>query len=287
MLLPSHLLLGMSVANLACGVQLLSGRYSWRWRTLTFWCCTAALAPDFDVFWSVYRSADPLIGHRGFSHSLFYIFIIGILFSAGAVLLHNRLARSVPLSERLRSFFYQYRLKKKHVAEHAAEPQPAVRNRERYGIINGGIFLIGVLILAGFTHLYADLWQPPGMWNGIPLYWPFSAVRSGGWAHMGWFDYRIVWLLLRLNLICWLLLVLRKPLARFAAAPRITALAAVITVLISWGVLHSNLQQKQFENYTQWNRLQQSSLQQLPGPVKQLFELWRRIYLSVYRSLTG
>lgn len=289
MLLPSHLLLGLSVGNLAYATQVFSGRAGnrcWSWRALSFWSCVAAISPDFDIFWSVYRSADPLIGHRGFSHSLVYVVFAALLLTAGACWIQSLLRRVFFPGIGFRSFLKSFIDKKKCRSGCPRGPEtPLDHSGMEWRLrLSGILFFTGTMVLAGITHLYADLWQPPGLWHGIPLFWPFSGARSGGWAHMGWFDYRIVWLLLRLNIFCWILLMLRLFFRNRAGYWKAIAAATAVTVGIFWLLLHIRLQHKEFQSYSQWHRLQQTALLQMPEPVAAVFAGWRRFYQAAARK---
>ena len=51
------------------------------------------------------------------------------------------------------------------------------------------------MFLAALSHLIADLPQPPGVWQGIPIFFPLKInnqyLRNGGWSLIGWYDLKI------------------------------------------------------------------------------------------------
>jgi hypothetical protein len=57
------------------------------------------------------------------------------------------------------------------------------------GLEGSSRWRVPVFVLIGWLiHLLEDLPCPAGPWGGLPLLWPISSQRFGGWTHIWWLN---------------------------------------------------------------------------------------------------
>ncbi len=163
---PEHLLIGFSIANICYSIQIVVRKKILSYFSIVIAAVIYAAILDIDSFFGHYASKNVYLGHRGITHSLLVCISISAMTS---FILYKGRARYVELQQR----GYDERLKKQC------------------------ILLFIVMLLSSISHLLADLPQPPGVWGGIPFFYPYREngdfMRIGGWSLVGWYDYKIMW----------------------------------------------------------------------------------------------
>ncbi len=164
---PEHLFIGFSIGNIFCALQTFFKKKYLPYLFIIFMAGIFAILPDADSFFGNYISTDVYTGHRGITHSVLFVFALSMLislFAFGLIL--------------IKSLFFKRKLSNLHLF---------------------ALFIFSLIFSSGLSHLIADLPQPPGVWKGIPLFYPHttgeSFSRTGGWSKIGWYDYKIFWTL--------------------------------------------------------------------------------------------
>jgi len=214
----------------------------------------SAVAPDIDWFFGHYGSVDPMLGHRGMTHSFF-----------GVLVLASIIASTATLATAVNAGFCNLfkKIKKSMIT---------VSNRVRLRQVLADNFRYAFLLatIGGLSHLAGDLITPPGGWKGIPLFFPFQSdgiyVRYGGFALIGWYDLRIFFALLAANVIS---LLLSLPSALFKtigqrAAFRSVMILIIIAQLSTLAYLGRHIASSRYENRRSWNRKQSEFIRRFP-----------------------
>jgi len=163
---PEHIVIGFSIAHVFYSIQSLLRKKILSYFIMPGVAAIFSILPDVDSFFGHYTSKNIYIGHRGITHSLLFCAIIsGVLASASYFLYYfNKKFSSKPCDENIKSKCFM---------------------------------LFGISLFASISHLLADLPQPPGVWGGIPVLFPYrengNFMRIGGWSNIGWYDYKILW----------------------------------------------------------------------------------------------
>jgi hypothetical protein len=109
-------------------------------------------APDIDAISVLFNHSifysNYWYSHHGALHSLFGVLPVTLLFAFFAVVLE--------------------------------------RKSTQYSSYKTLIFYFSVIYSGNVLHIIEDLPAPPGPWNGLMLFWPFSSGRYGGWSHFWW-----------------------------------------------------------------------------------------------------
>ena len=132
--------------------------------------------PDGDGisrYFGTYESTNVFMGHRGITHSLAGVAFISLLISFLVLTVRLLILKLLCLINNSGGTPFGYR----------------------------GFLLLWLLgFSAGVLHLVCDLPSPSNIWHGIPMFFPMTEdghfQRIGGWDKIGWFDYRLIYLLI-------------------------------------------------------------------------------------------
>ena len=95
---PDHFLAGLSIGAVYSAVCGISSHKRIPYFAAFILCGVFAMLPDIDAFRGVYSSTDPLIGHRGITHSLFFAALVSVIsvivYLSGRVVLSPAYARA-------------------------------------------------------------------------------------------------------------------------------------------------------------------------------------------------
>lgn len=164
---PEHLFIGFSIGNIFYSLQTFFKKKYLPYLFIIFMSGIFAIIPDADSFFGNYISTDVYTGHRGITHSVLFVFALSAVISFLAVVLVF-----------LKNLFHKKEISNLHLFV---------------------LFIFSLIFSSGLSHLIADLPQPPGVWKGIPLFYPHTSGESfsriGGWSKIGWYDYKIFWTL--------------------------------------------------------------------------------------------
>ncbi len=139
------------------------------------------------------------------------------------------------------------------------------------------------ILFGWLLHLVEDLPSPGEPWGGLPLLWPFSGRRFGGWAHIWWLNEYLVLLLCSGALLA----ILGVLLARMLSA-KWSNRVAFATFLVAVGVLSQAavfVAVSRYESLPQWKAYQHDLLGDqawslVYGIDHSLDFLWRRQVLG-------
>ncbi|MCL1865452.1 MAG: metal-dependent hydrolase [Spirochaetes bacterium] len=234
---PDHFLTGLSIGAVyssVCGIFSLKRIPYFIAFTL---CALFAILPDIDAFRGVYSSPDPFIGHRGITHSLLFVTLVSII----SILPY--------LAGRAITRYYK-----------------SEKTYEEKKLLWIDLFLL--LLFAGVSHLILDIPQPPGIWGGIPLFFPLKIngqfARIGGWNKIGWYDYRITWILFITVSVSIVTLILMIFLKKNIFIKKILYMSVLIISAISYILITSTIANSSYKNSKEWNESQSKYIDTLP-----------------------
>jgi len=238
---PDHLLTGLSIGTLyasLCGIFSLKRL---AYLPVIFLCGVFAMLPDADAFRGVYSSTNPFIGHRGITHSLLFVISSAVIFTIMYAVLR-----------RISGFYF---------------------NIPRYDKLKSAwIDLLILLFLSGLSHLLLDLPQPPGVWKGIPLFFPLKNgelfVRSGGWGNLGWYDYRITLILFVSVLISFIFLSSAAFFESRSYVRKLFSVCITITVITAGVMVADHIKHSVYKGGRDWNESQRSYIEEFPPWIK-------------------
>lgn len=256
---PEHLFIGLSLGNTVYATLSFCRRRLLSYGGIVIIAGLMALLPDIDSLFGHYGSADVFTGHRGITHSLLFVLSFSALLTALVALMRRVKGSS-----------------------------GADAGEGRKGYI-AAFFLLSVL--AGTSHLVADLPQPPGSWGGIPLFFPLSSngefIRTGGWGLVGWYDYQVMWTFIFLFLLSLPLIILLGILRRRAFRKSSMAVAAAVILLnisaYAWTVRH--VAADGYTDFAGWNRLQERRLDAFGPGVKEATLRGRDRFLELFHRV--
>ncbi len=124
-------------------------------------CLLGAIAPDIDWI-TIFFDKETYFGFKWYSHHSFSHSIIGCLFLG------------------LAFFFLYMGLEKLNICKYI--------NKKTISI------LIALFVFECLLHVFCDMVTIPGIWEGIPVFAPFSWKRYGGWSFMPWRSYLTIYL---------------------------------------------------------------------------------------------
>lgn len=251
---PEHILLGISVANIYQSIQSFFKKDLHPYSKILVLSVLFALLPDMDSFSGNYTSTNVFIGHRGITHSIFFVTASSLIFSAFL-------------------FFLDIKQLKGAGTEH----------RKRFPL-----FMFLVLLTAGMSHIIADLPQPASIWGGIPVFFPLKSdgvyMRSGGWARIGWYDLKIIWSLIYAALLSWILIalihVLKKRQRLFAI--RAAAIAVILINIITCVNITLYISNSTYTSNEAWNAQQEQYLKSSSPLVQCITESGKTIALKLF-----
>ena len=257
---PEHLLIGISIGNIFYSLQSVIRKKYLSYFLIIIMSGIFAVCPDVDSFFGHYSSVDVYIGHRGVTHSLLFVFIL----SASAVLF-------ILLIKKIRKYVF---------SDNSS--------------CNAGIFItfvFSLLFFSGVSHLIADLPQPPGIWGGIPLFFPYKNndifFRVGGWSKIGWYDYKIYWSLFCVVFISFLISLIIYIFNRIFRT-RIVIILAIILMLMNVSVnvwLACYVGNSRYINSTQWNKLQNDYLRKSNTLIKKVTIHGKEYFMKLFRTI--
>ncbi len=245
-----------------------------------------AIIPDIDSFYGVYTSTDPMIGHRGVTHSF-----LGVAVLACIVVVSISL-----LSVFIRVFtgYWKYLLKYFH-KKVTGEKSEVIILKYVIAPISPKHFFLFLLFafISGSSHLLCDLPQPPSVWKGIPLFFPMKDggqfVRNGGWSLIGWYDIKIMWILAGAAALSLPAVII----SRFFDLVRVRFIAIpffVLIILFNGGVLYwigKYIAGCRYEGELKWNQYQANVIDELPVEIKNITLKGRTIFISIFRQVQG
>ncbi|HOJ49568.1 MAG TPA: metal-dependent hydrolase [Spirochaetota bacterium] len=193
---PEHFAIGFALGNLAySSFQLSKGIREDKYKKITYTktiiiMTLSAMLPDIDSFFGHYTSNDPWVGHRGMTHSFIGISVLGL----GLVFLMGMLSSLFRIITGYWRLLYKYFSKKE-----------GIQIEFNFGKFifypfYYKTFLLYFLIafIGGLSHLVCDLFQPPSVWGGLPLFFPLKVNgvyhRIGGFSTMGWYELKVFWI---------------------------------------------------------------------------------------------
>jgi hypothetical protein len=132
-----------------------------------------------------------------------------------------------------------------------------------------------------------DLPQPPGVWKGIPLYFPLKIdghyLRSGGWSYIGWYDYRITWILFVSVSISFIFLIAGILFKRSVFYRRIFSVCIILN-FITAGIMSADyVMLSKYNGSREWNESQRHYIEDTPGYVRSFISESRKLILGVIR----
>ncbi len=257
---PEHILIGFSIAHVFYAMQKILHKKYFYYPVLLFMAGLSAIIPDIDSFFGNYASRNVYTGHRGITHSILFVFLISLtitLIMCAFATISMRLVKKSPVFEGKAKFM--------------------------------SLFLL--LFVCGLSHLMADLPQPPGVWGGIPIFFPYkidgSFVRTGGWSKIGWYDYKIMWSFIFIAtataFIVALLPIIEKYKVNIAKK-----IIAVVIILINLGIniwLFHHISNSQYVNAAYWERIQYEYLMHSNPLIKMTTLKGRAYFVKLFKSV--
>ena len=155
----------------------------------------AANLPDIDALWGDYTSKDPWTGHRGMTHSFMGVAVLGL----GLTIATNILAVALRMIPAYWHLLFNYFKKKEMDLDSTGFHFLKYLSRPFH--LKPFLLLFLAAFIGGVTHLICDMPQAGSAWEGLPLMFPFKNAageyaRYGGWGLVGWYDFKITWLLI-------------------------------------------------------------------------------------------
>lgn len=250
---PDHLMAGLSVGAIYSSI---CGMFSVKRLSLvpvSVICGISAILPDADALRGVYSSTDPFIGHRGVTHSIFFVLSVAILFTC----------------------LYAVWLK---MHSHYKSDQNSITEK----FLWGDLFIL--IVISGITHLIMDLPQPPGVWKGIPLFFPLKNgdlfLRSGGWSYTGWYDYRVTFILLVSISVSFIFLTAGFFTGRILLIRKFLSVCVMIVCITSLFLITEHIRNSSFKGGKAWNESQRHYLEKFPPNVRKFTATGRSFILE-------
>lgn len=257
---PEHLFIGFSIGNIFYSIQTFLNKKYIPYLLLIFLAGVLAIIPDIDSFWGNYTSNNVYIGHRGITHSIFFIFMV----SATVVALISIVV-----------VIYCFINNKSHSSDTKIK-----------------LFMLFMLLFfSGLSHLLADLPQPPGVWNGIPLFYPYQSnevfVRTGGWSKIGWYDYKILWPFISIAVVSVFLTIIILVLNQFKLNV-LKKIIAIIVFLINivvniWMVNY--IHNSQYISAHHWERIQNEYIKNSNPIISTVTMKGRNYFLKLFHTI--
>lgn len=280
---PEHLFIGWSCANIFYCVQSFFEKKFFSYIKIVLAVCLVAMLPDIDSFFGNYTSTDPYIGHRGMTHSFLGVFVIALIITIFFIIGSIIIRLIIGYWKFLTAYF-----KKKELG------QSADFSFWHYAIFP--VFPIPLLIfilytfLGGVSHLIADLPQPPSVWKGLPLFFPSKTngeyIRYGGWAYMGWYDLKVLWVFIGASISSIPVIIIGK----FFKLVKLKIIAFIlfgIVVLFNIGVMvwaEKHIKSNRYQGESAWTKQQLKMVKTLPKPIKKITEDGIRIFYSIFNQ---
>jgi membrane-bound metal-dependent hydrolase YbcI (DUF457 family) len=136
------------------------------------------------------------------------------------------------------------------------------------------IDLFIILFLAGASHLILDLITPPGAWKGIPVFFPSKDggqfARIGGWSNIGWYDYRITWILFNSVIISMIVFRTAIYLKNNVFIKKTLHIGILIIFIVSYTLIANTIVKSSYTNSKEWNEFQRRYMDTLPQYFKEI-----------------
>ncbi len=281
---PDHLVIGFSLANVFYSILIILRKRWFGYFFLLLLFGIVSVSPDIDSFFGNYTSIDPWIGHRGVTHSLIGVFVLGL----GLTLVFSFLALVV----RLIGGYWRY------LVHFFTNRTPGERSGfilwkyllepfyfKRLLLLFAGTFVVG------YSHLLVDMVQPPSVWKGVPLFFPVKVngeyLRSGGWNLIGWYDLKIS-LVLIASFVGTIPVVFLGKLFDFARLKYVAAPLLVLVILFNTGVyiwIGSYISSNNYSGNADWYRYQMKIVDTFPSPIKETTLKGKTIFLTLFRQM--
>ncbi len=254
------MLIGFSIAHVFYAFQKILSKKYFSYATLLLTAGACAIIPDIDSFFGNYASRNVYTGHRGITHSILFVFSISLTITFIMCAFSS-------ISMRL--------VKKSFVFEGKAKFM--------------SLFLL--LFVCGLSHLLADLPQPPGVWGGIPIFFPYkidgSFVRAGGWSKIGWYDYKILWSFIFIAIASAFIVALLLITEKYG----LKILKNIIAVLLIFSNLSINIwlfhhiSNSQYMSAAYWERIQNEYLTHSNPLIKMTTLKGRAYFMKLFKSV--
>jgi membrane-bound metal-dependent hydrolase YbcI (DUF457 family) len=281
---PEHLFIGFSLANVFYSLLIMLRKRWYGYLYLLLLFGIVSMAPDIDSFFGNYRSKDPWIGHRGMTHSLIGVAVLGL----GLIILFSLFA----LIGRLIFGYWRY------LVHYFTNRTPRERSNFvlwkylcepfhpwRFLVLFAGTFIVG------YSHLLVDMIQPPSVWGGIPLFFPLKIngeyMRSGGWNLIGWYDLKVFWIIIATFLGTIPFVFLGK-LFDFARLKYVAAPLFALVILFNAGVyiwIGNYISSQRYTGNADWYTYQMKIVNTFPSPIKETTLKGKTIFLSLFRQM--
>ncbi len=251
------MLIGFSIAHLFYAFQTLINRKYFYYPVLLFLAGLCAIIPDIDSFFGNYASRDVYTGHRGITHSILFVCTVSLTITLAMRTLPQRPCNKSNILEGNKKF----------------------------------IMIFFLLFLCGLSHLLADLPQPPGVWGGIPLFFPYktdgSFLRIGGWSKVGWYDYKILWSYIFCGVTSAILTALLSisEKVKFEVITKTTAvLLMIINLSINIWLIHY-ISNSRYVSAADWEKIQNEFLKKSPPMINTATRQGRVYFIRLFRSI--
>jgi membrane-bound metal-dependent hydrolase YbcI (DUF457 family) len=284
---PEHFLIGITLANIFYSFQSFFKERLFTYLKLVSILALIAIFPDIDSFFGKYTSTNPLIGHRGITHSLLGIGVIALLFTILSSVISISIRIITGYWYTILKYFKGTNLELKenidfNIKKHILKPL-----LPKYFII---FFILS--FIAGLSHLIADLPQPPGVWNGIPLFYPLQNssgeyIRNGGWSFMGWYDIKVIWILLGTVAVS-IPMVMATQFIKLIKFKIISIILFAIIIIFNIGSFYyisSYISSCTYKSRRDWAIYQTKVIDDLPVKLKDKTILWKKIGFDLFRQV--
>ncbi len=283
---PEHFFTGASLAHIMYSFQSFFKTKRFNYPGLLLLLGIAAMFPDIDSFFGHYVSKDPTIGHRGMTHSFIAVIFFGFFLTAVTMALTYILMHT---AGSIQSLFLFGKIKNPNQTDNAA----LSRKIDAYFTVKSFWILFAVSTLAGISHIIADLFQPPGVWQGIPLFFPLKSggkfIRHGGFSMTGWYDYKIMWLLIKAFVLSLPFLIAGAVLTRFNINKKISSALYALVIIInctSCALLVDYIRTSKYKNSRSWEMKQVKYLNQSHPLIKQITIDGKNKFLKIFFKTT-
>jgi len=273
---PEHFFIGASLAHMIYSFQSFFKTKRFNYLALLLLLGTGAMFPDIDSFFGHYVSTNPTIGHRGMTHSFIAVIFFGFFLTAVTYALTY-------------ISMHVCRIIKNNNLKNTDAPD----NPDAFFTVKSFWILFVISTCAGISHLIADLFQPPGVWQGIPLFFPLKSggqyIRHGGFSMTGWYDFKIMWLLIKAFLMSLPFLMTAAVLIKFNINKKISSALYAFVIIINCtacALLVDYIRISTYKNSQAWERKQMQYLKQSHPLIKQITIDGKRNFLKLFIKST-
>ncbi len=281
---PEHFLIGISCANIFYSGLLIIKRNWFTYGKLLIIMGLVAISPDIDSFFGHYTSTDPFVGHRGMTHSFLGVLVISIAFTLFASVITVLFRLIIGYWKVIVRYF-----KKRDTGEVSDE---IIREYILDPFLLNKFFLFLLLcFISGTTHLITDLPQPPSVWKGIPLFFPLKSngefVRSGGWSLIGWYDLKIMWVLIGTTVLTVPSVLIGRAAdlfkLRYASIPLLSVVILFNCAVFVW--MGSYIASSTYTNSRKWAAYQNEMVKTFPPEIREVTMKGKTIFISLFRQM--